>query len=323
MPSLRQTPYEIRDKAMCEFLASYNTSRTRHGPGNFRMAFRTKKATTHTIYLRHRSYEDGICYPTFWKKNQLKPLQIRKGEVRARKWDGKQLSNDGFIVFRKPDRWFIQRVFTKPRGENQVGGRLASLDPGVRTFQTVYDPVREAVLEFGGDKAPLKLFEKCLRMDKLQSKANQRRTTSRRTRHHILHRVLPRLRYKLKCCIQDLHRKTARLLCDNYDTILLPALPTSQLSSRVRRRLRSKTVRSMMCWSHHAFRRFLVHKAEETGAKVVTVGEAYSSKGCGLCGILRSHFTSKTFQCKNPRCGMRTDRDWNGSRNIALMRLSA
>jgi putative transposase len=320
IPSLRETPYEIRDKAMCEFLSSYYTSRKKHGVGNFKMQFRSKKASTQTIYLRRRCYDGGKCYLRFWNKASLQPLQVRPGE--RKKWDGKELSNDGFIVLRRPNRWFIQRVFTRPRGETQVGGRVAALDPGVRTFQTIYDPLRESLLEFGGDESHKTLFERCLRMDKLQSKASLK-TTSHKTRYHLRNKILPRLRYQFKCAVEEVHRKTARVLCDNYDTILLPALPTSKLSLKVLRCLKTKSVRSMLGWSHYAFRRRLIMKAEETGAKVVTVGEAYSSKGCGMCGIVRPSFSSKTFQCVNSACGLRTDRDWNGARNICLMTLSA
>jgi putative transposase len=318
-PWLLETPYEIRDKAMCEFLASYFTSRTKHGVGGYEMSYRKKKATTQTCYLRHRNYKDGCCYLRFWKKAGVGPLQIRSGE--RGKWDGKELSNDGFIVFRRPNLWFIQRVFTKPRGETQVGGRVASLDPGVRTFQTVYDPVRECMLELGGDGAVLKLFERCQRMDKVQSAAS-RQQTKHRARYHLLNRVLPRLRYKMKCAIEDIHRRSARLLCDNYDTILLPALPTSKLSVRATRRLRSKTVRSMLGWSHYAFRRRLVLKAEETGSRVVTVTEEFTSKTCGKCGVVRPTFSGKVFKCADASCALCTDRDWNGARNILLKTLS-
>jgi putative transposase len=316
-PWLLETPSDIRDRVVLDFVTAYYTSRAKHGAGQFKMSFRSKKATTQTCYLAHRRYSKGVCYPSFWKKARLNPLKPQQGELS--KWDGVQLPHDGLIVFRRPNLWFIQRIFTIPRGEIQVKGYVVALDPGVRTFQTAYDPVRESILEFGGGDSMTRLYRRCLVMDALQSKAFHA-TTTHRTRYHLLNKVLPQLRWKFKCLVEDLHRRTARLLCDNYDTIVLPSLPTSKLSERASRRLRSKTVRSMLGWSHYAFKRRLVQKAEETGSRVVIVTEEYTSQTCGVCGHIRGRFSSKTFACS--QCGLKTDRDWNGSRNILVKTLS-
>jgi transposase len=350
-PWLLETHSDIRYGAVADFITSYDTSRKKHGLGRFTMSYRKKKATSQSMYLAHRSYNGhpGVCYPDFWKKGKLKlkPLQIRKEELKKfkwtlcdndknanvvklrkeeitpsnKKWDGKTLEPDGRFVLKRPNLWFIQRVFKLPRGETQVGGNVASLDPGVRTFQTIYDPVREAYIEFGGGDSTQNLFKRCLRMDKIQSLANQKET-KHKLRYRLLNRVLPRLRYKFKNLVADLHRRTAIFLCKNYDTILLPALPTSKLSTRAQRRLRSKTVRSMLGWSHYAFRRAFVLKAEEYGCKVVTVGEEYTTKSCGKCGVVRASFSGKVFKCSQAQCGFKTDRDWNGSRNICIKTLS-
>lgn len=320
-PWLLETPSDIRYEVIKQFITSYYTSRKKHGVGQFQMSYRKKKATSQSMYLAHRCYEAGVCYSRFWKRAQLQPLQIRKEELKNGKWDGTELEYDGRLVLKRPGLWFIQRVFKLPRGETQVGGNVASLDPGVRTFQTVYDPVREAYIEFGGGDSTLNLFERCLRMDKIQSLANKKET-KHKLRYRLLNRVLPRLRYKFKNLVADLHRRTAIFLCKNYNTILLPALPTSKLSTRAQRRLRSKTVRSMLGWSHYSFRRALVLKAEEYGCKVVTVGEEYTTKSCGKCGVVRASFSGKVFKCSQADCGFKTDRDWNGSRNICIKTLS-
>jgi putative transposase len=50
---------------------------------------------------------------------------------------------------------------------------------------------------------------------------------------------------------------------------------------------------------------------------VVLVDESYTSKTCGGCGRINHGLgKSKLFWCE--QCGFRTDRDWNGARNIWL-----
>jgi putative transposase len=92
--------------------------------------------------------------------------------------------------------------------------------------------------------------------------------------------------------------------------------------SRVRRRIRSKTVRMLLTWSHYRFRQLLQSKvAERPHCRLFVVNEAYTSKTCGACGRLHENLGSKkTFRC--PSCGLRLDRDVNGARNILLRFLS-
>ena len=66
----------------------------------------------------------------------------------------------------------------------------------------------------------------------------------------------------------------------------------------------------------------LAAKAEETGVKVLVVGEAYTSKTCSNCGLVNATLgSSKTFKCPNPKCSFYlqpVDRDGNGAANILL-----
>ena len=56
---------------------------------------------------------------------------------------------------------------------------------------------------------------------------------------------------------------------------------------------------------------------------MVEVGEAYTSRTCGLCGTLNHDLGgAKTFQCVDEHCGVQIDRDVNGARNILLRELT-
>ncbi|MEY3222242.1 MAG: hypothetical protein RLZZ203_1098, partial [Cyanobacteriota bacterium] len=49
-----------------------------------------------------------------------------------------------------------------------------------------------------------------------------------------------RLRGKIKYLVDELHKKTARFLVDNFDVILLPTFESSIMSRKAKRRIRSK-----------------------------------------------------------------------------------
>ena len=88
------------------------------------------------------------------------------------------------------------------------------------------------------------------------------------------------------------------------------------------RRIKSATVRGMLCWRPYEFRQRLKAKAElYPGVTVVETEEPYTSKTCGCCGELHETLGSnKTFTCG--ACGFKADRDINGARNIMLRFLS-
>ena len=66
-----------------------------------------------------------------------------------------------------------------------------------------------------------------------------------------------------------------------------PIFETSRMVSRGGRKINSKTARSMLTWSHYAFRALLKAKAElYPWVKVIECNEAYTSKTCGCCGVI-------------------------------------
>lgn len=206
-----------------------------------------------------------------------------------------------------------------------------ALDPGVRTFQTIYDADGHAVEWGEGDMKTI--FYLCRRIDKLQSKMSTRKKTpedirkgrkgkSRATyqRRRAFHRLIGKVKNK----ISEVHRKLALYLCSNYRTILIPKFDVKRMIKKQDRKLNAKTARAMTTWSHYKFRQLLLAKAETMPwCEVVVVNEAYTSKTCGYCGTLnRKLGSSKTFRCSNVECGIVADRDIHASRNILLRYLT-
>lgn len=75
----------------------------------------------------------------------------------------------------------------------------------------------------------------------------------------------------------------------------------------------------MLTLSHYRFKQFLKHKAKETGAIVLDVNEAYTSKTVSWTGeIIKNLGGAKVIK---DGLGNKMDRDVNGARGIFLRAL--
>jgi putative transposase len=310
---LHEVPYDVRDEGMNDLLKAYTTN------------FAKKKANTqHRFEVRFRSrkrlsQESVVVHAKHWKKTSgayafLKSMRSAEGPLPD------DIRYDTRLVCVRRTQEFYLCVLSplEVRGENQAPAsrRVIALDPGVRTFQTGYDP--EGVCVEWGRRDIGRVYRLCHALDKLQARIDtggHRRRWSRR-------RAAARLRQKIRDLVDDLHRKAAKWLCEEYAVVLLPEFETSRMVLRSVRRLGSKTARAMVTWAHYRFRQRLLSKAREyPWSRVVLVNEAYTSKTCGRCGVVnRALGGRKVFRC--PACGLEADRDLHAARNILLRYLT-
>ena len=197
-----------------------------------------------------------------------------------------------------------------PGRENQA--RVVALDPGVRSFMTWYcaDSVGKI-----GEGAFFRIQRLCERLDDLLSRAAK--SPSRRRRN--MRRAANRMRLRIENLVAELHRQAARFLVNNFDVILLPTFETSEMVERGRRRIRSKTVRNLLSLAHYRFKLFIRNKAVETGATVLDVNEAYTTKTVSWTGELLENLGGASVIVAQD--GERMDRDYNGARGIYLRAL--
>lgn len=326
------TPYEIRDSAVLDLTkakaalwAKYkkrkrnkegNTENKQPKPSEFK--FRSRKDATQSIQVLKKTWgtKRGVYHDVF-----------NSSKLRAEKPLPETLEHDTRLVRTRLGKYYISiQVAIKAPSvdgateENQFGclsgKRVIALDPGVRTFMTGYD--KDGVLhEWGTSPSRSRMVRLCLKYDRVRSKMDHKATRSRlRCR---LRKVSLRLQVKIRNLVQDIHRKLSKWLCENYDHILIPVFGVQRMVSKsINRRLNGKTSRMMLCWSHFSFKQRLLSKSEHyPKCNVHVVTEEYTSKTCGICGLLNSSLgSSKTFKC--PHCSYRVDRDANGARNILL-----
>jgi putative transposase len=194
-------------------------------------------------------------------------------------------------------------------GDNQA--RVVAIDPGIRTFATFYSDDACGFIGQGDFSRMQRLAHYLDNLLSSMSKASKQRKDKMRI-------ATARMREKIKNLINELHHKTALFLVKNFELILLPTFETKAMTQKAGRKIKTKTVRSMLSFAHYRFKQFIKHKADEYGKRVVDVNEAYTSKTHPETGQIRNIGGAKLIQLLS---GEWVNRDLVGARNILLRAL--
>jgi putative transposase len=230
-----------------------------------------------------------------------------------------QVEYDSTLTYDRRRRcWTFNWVYEKDAlvDDNQVDLSVVALDPGVVSFYTFFSPTHGVGHIARNDIQ--KIVRLSLYLDKLISST----TSAPMKKRSNMRRAQARIRQRIRNLVDELHKKVALWLVRTFDIIVLPAFRSAEMSvRRPQRKIGSKTVRKMMTWGHGRFLRRLKNKAEEMGKSVVVLSsEAYTSKTCSRCGVIKSNLGgARVFRCKS--CGYVVDRDVNGARGIFLRAL--
>ena len=314
-----ETPYDVRDEAMNDLLKAFATCFSKGE--KFQMTFRSKRDKTQSITILKKHWGRAHGAYAFLKK--IKSTENVPDELCA----------DSRLLLDGLNRWWLclpEPLVIKTTSarewmgnENQASPsslRVAAIDPGVRTFATIYSAGEVADVTEVGINDYGRIYNLCRHADKLQSRWAAKECRARKRRG--LKKAAKRIASKVRNLVDDLHRKLAAFLVDAYDVILLPKFETQGMVQKANRRISSKTARAMCTWSHYRFRCHLLQKARcRPSVQVRLVSEEYTSKTCGKCGTLHQKLgSSKIYACAN--CKTVIDRDSNGARNVLLKHLT-
>ena len=323
---LREVPYDIRDRALCEALTSVKTN--------------LKKNTRFAMKFRHKKKMDREVI--FIRPRDLVRTRGKYAELNAdlRKIDGLDLDtieHEIQLVRTQGGRYYVVIPTSHDHeaygNENQVLSepiKIVSCDPGVRTFCTAYDPHAEQLLYWGcpeSDNHPTKVQRLLSCIDAIKAKMDvEQINTGPKARRRRVHQrqLLHRIETNIHNSVSDLHHKLAKYLCREYNVILWPTFETSKMARKTGSRcLPNKVVRRLMRWRHYGFKQVLLHKARthHRDVRVLFVSEAYTTQTCGCCGSLYKPGGSEEYDC--PTCGVKMDRDGNAARNILLRWLAS
>jgi putative transposase len=316
---LTDTPKHVRDSALHDLVEAYksNFAKKRKNPEHhFDLKFRKKKdAQSITI-----PYNAINCWDTEKKEFSMYPTYITnkiKFHCRKKRSVPKGVQYDCKLLLDKLGKFFLVVTYHVTPCESQTGTCVhewCSIDPGVRTMLTVYSPSYGVCYKIGqGDIG--RIFRLCKGLDRLISLTESSSTKQSRKR---MRRAQTVMRARIQHLVKEVHCKAIHFILTNFRNIVIPPFNVSQMVKRSNRRIRSTTVRQMLCWKHYTFRTRMLEVAKRFPSTNVYVrGEEYTSKTCTHCQAVKYNLGgSKVYACNH--CGLLADRDVCGSRNIFL-----
>ena len=304
-------PYDTRQEAIADAITAFKGCVTKIKQGQlqkFQVGYRSKKKQqTQSFRVNKKTLNPSTFsfFPDKLKKH--KKFRLRKRDIK--KFEENNTTDGNFIIQKnKPGLWYFcfPRSKEPPIFENPVY-KSVFLDPGVRTFQTFYSP--DGICgKIGGEGFSQEIKQLADRHDKLWS-VMAKPSTPLKTKKSLKDRCAS-LRSKLRNKVDNLHWQTCSFLCKTFQNIFLPSF---EVSSMV-------ITRRMLQLSHGKFKERLQYYVKTKHRNVYIVKEHYTTKTCGCCGYIQEMEGKKTFECGS--CGIKIDRDYNGSRNICLRLLS-
>ncbi len=328
--TISKLPEEVFDSAFRDYFKARKTISSLYNEGHQKylstIGYKHRTDRSQSIEIRARTIkrnENGYgfsFYPMLFGKGKKNRSIIRTKEPIP-------LLNYSIRLVRKKSMYYLHipcyhaHPPITPNMSQVTRHLVASIDPGVRTMLSGYDPQGRS-FEIGTEPGYAHILTKQYAIDALQRKYTKARSSRMKMRYRDKMNHLYR---RIKNCINDLHHKASKWLLERYDHIVIPAFGVKKMSQKEnpttgeRRVFGKSTARKMLTWGHFQFRRILTAKADRYGSKIHLCTEEYTSKTCTKCGRLNHRLgASKWFSCPYNNCTHACDRDLNAARNILL-----
>ena len=322
-PWLKEVGECIRDGALCDVFNALKAARSNKKNGNikkFELGFKSKNhMDSDSIYIPHRNIKRvgshiSIQFPNYGKVT----IRLHGDTSRV------DILHDCRIQRLSTNEFFLCVPITtniETKNKNHIlGERVCVLDPGVRSFQTIFDVNEGRYYNIGSKDVGL-LYRLMKHKDTLRSKIDN--TTNGKCRRH-LKLASDRIQQRMFNLVDDVHKKVVHLLASTYDRILLPSFNVKEMINKKTRNIWKRSVRQLLSWKHYTFKQRMIFKCEQLGCTLDIVKEDWTSKTCSSCGLINHSLgASKIFKCVDPLCGFLGDRDANASKNIFLKNYEA
>lgn len=311
-------PYQVKSLAVEEACNAVKAAKKKFkSTGLFnKVNYKNKRLPNQSIPLPGSAISEKGIYPRYSGQGLRFAEDLPQKRVGTNSKSGTPTLSDGRLLFEN-ERWYLcvpEKVTISP-SENQR--RIVAIDPGVRTFATFFSPDECGHIGVGDFSRLVRL---AVNMDDLISRLDPKRKADRVSAHrrHRMRKAVKRIRAKFRDLVDELQWKTIRFLTQNFDVILLPTFEVSGMVTKAKRKIRSKTVRSMLSLAHYRFAQRLEWKASSLGKTVLRVNEAYTSKTASWTGeIVQNLGGAKRIKSG----GLVVNRDINGARGIFLRAL--
>ena len=298
-----KTPKDIRAGAIRDMVKNYKTvfSQLKSRQINhFNMRFASKRdSPSIEIPKSALKMDKGIFMYKRYIPDRIK-IGKRQSKIKL------NIDYDCRLQF-KNNKWFLLVPIKTKIEVLKNRKEYCSLDPGIRSFQTVYS--EDMVLQIKVKKEMIK---------KLQNKIDTFR--SLRAKKIIKKKRLKRrersIYWRMNNLIDDLHHKTSNFLTQTFNYIILPSFESQEMTKKNKIKCIN---RDLLQLKHYLFQQRLRAKCKLRQCTLDICTEEYTSKTCGRCGCLNNVGSKDVFSCG--KCGLIIDRDVNGARNIAVKRL--
>lgn len=295
---VKEVPYQIKKMAVKDCYVSWvsNCRKAKRVGRAFTLRFRTRKNPRQSCYIPKSAVRESGIYHTI--SGSLKYAE--------RDWLDNEIQDCRLVC--EYGKWFIvvpMRISAYRTAENQ-GGAVA-IDPGIRTFATYFSTDGR----FG--QLGIRSFERILRLnlkiDKLLSRLSMEKSKEKRIR---LYRSVCKVRFRLRCLVDELHWKCIAWLTDNFRVVIYPPFNVSEMTKG--KRLPKVVKRSMLQLNFYRFKERLRERCNERKILYIEEDESYTSKTNSFNGE-RLGIGSKEYFVYD---GVTLNRDINGARNILL-----
>jgi transposase len=319
---LYNTPEHIIDNSINDVIKAYTSILANKKAGNItKFLVRYKKHTkdNQTIVIEKEDFsknKNGF-YVKYLSENK-KFIEFKtKPEINLTK---STILHNVRLTYMKLKDKFILHIPTEVTKESNITNNKCFIDPGNKTFLTIYNPKGECYKLYNRDenKRLFKLIDKRYILKKiLEEKYNKNNIKRNPILINKFNKCYKQISYKIKNLIKELHNKSADFLCKNFDKILLGKLSTKGVTSK-NNNMSSKEKRYTYTLSHDKFRTVLQNKIEKYNCKELKiVDESYTTRTCGLCGVINNTVgNNRLFNCKY--CITEIDRDLNSARLIGI-----
>lgn len=208
--------------------------------------------------------------------------------------------------------------------------KICGIDPGNKTFLTVYNPLGKVIKLYNRDDTKINLKKLVVKRKQIDEYIKYKKTNKGYKKELInknkeiydksinkIQKYYNKLTNKIQNIVKDLHYKCANYLCSNYTNIFLGKLSTKSIVSKEQKLNKDEKLFTYAI-SHDKFRTILTNKVKEYGIKLNIVCEGFTSKTCGNCGKVNEVGLKRILTCN---CKVSIDRDVNGARNILIKHL--
>ena len=294
----KDVPYQIKKISVRDvYLAFSNGCKKVKSTGEaFKLSYRSRKNPKQSCFIPSSALTNNGIYHTIsgtLKMAELLPVNFK----------------DSRLIYENR-KWYLHIPYKMQTITAENQGKTVALDPGIRTFLTGFS--QDCAFKIGEHDFS-RIARLSVHADKIVSKISK----SKAKQKYRLKNALSKMRFRVKNLIDELHFKSINFLVKTFDQIILPTFNTKDMCIRVKRKIRSKSVRSMLSYAFFRFGQRLESKARSLGKIVLRVSEAYTSKTASWTGEIKNIGSAKYIKSN----GLTMDRDINGTRGIYLRAL--